>query len=107
MKWNVLETTGLEIASKYLYLGIIKLLEKEQQFDKDIDYLEITNEALSCALGITLARLYRARLDLVNLNLIEHSKRFNPYTGKKLQIFIELLLTNLYKNSLEIFMQID
>jgi len=75
----VLKDKTIEIKAKYLYMYLTGIIETTG----DSGELTISAQDLSCALGVSLAMLYRARSILVNLGIIKYTKKYCENTGKK------------------------
>jgi len=85
INFHIIEDLETELATKYLYIGLAYMMIQE-----GVTIMEVDNDMLSSKLGITNARLYRARGNLVKLGAIKHSKKFCPETGRKISDVYEL-----------------
>jgi hypothetical protein len=78
---SILSNPNIEISTKYLFYFFY-----DQQPCGDPEF-EIKNDDLSKMTGMSKAKIYRARSQLIKLGLISHRKTYCPITGKKISDF--------------------
>lgn len=83
---RILRSFEVEVQTKYVYLCLLMEMSTVEE-----NYIEIPTELFCINCGISQNRFYRARANLIKMNVISLTKSYCDKTGRKISDYYELI----------------